>query len=79
MGFEAHAPGEAALAGGGGGGGDSQNVLHVVRESLAPMLATAAKENDALREQLGAAHMHKDELADKLLESRKCVCACVRA
>jgi len=68
---------EAAPAG--RGEGASQNVLDVVKESLAPMLATAAKENDALREQLGVAQTHKDELADKLLESRKCVCVCVCA
>ena len=45
--------------------------VQVVQGSLAPMLQTAAKENDSLRQQLDRAHSNNEELAERLVESKK--------
>jgi len=45
--------------------------VQMVQGSLAPMLQTAAKENDSLRQQLDRAHSNNEELAERLVESKK--------
>ena len=48
-----------------------QSVLQVVQESLAPMLASAARENDTLRQQLTALSTQKQDLADQLVDAQR--------